>query len=269
MAAPSGKFFGLGFRSVTIFELDDDGLPAAPSTAVYEGIEFVGPKALELTNVEPRVFHHTGADGVLDVDVLPALEGARGVLRLGRVDMAAEAVVGGLVVETIGEALALLGGINDQVGFEPQVGMFAMRQSHSESGQRHWDSRIMPMAVLSMQEDAWNEGGAQERAFAVTPSIVGKHLWGPAFSIATNGTTKAQFVRLMTLHRAKLVAWQGNGTADEFSFPATKKPVSEDKIHLVTKAGAAVTTGLTKTVDKLTFTVAPADEAIICALYEY
>lgn len=270
MSAPSGKFFGLGFRSAVIFELTEDLLPAASSTAVYEGIEFVGPKALELNVPEARRFYHTGADSVLDVDVLPPLEGATGTLRTGRIDMNAEEYVNGLVVETIGEALAMIGGVTDQAGFEPQVGVFAMRQSHDENGARHWDSRIMPVATLMPQEDAWNDGGAQERNFSVTPSIVTAHLWGPAFSLVTNGSTKGQFVRLMTKGRAKLVAWKGDGSTKEFLFPTTKPAVATSKIHIVTDNGALVNpSDYTLATDKITFDANVTLDHIVCALYEY
>ncbi len=266
MAAPSVKRAGVGFRSATLFALNSSFYPAASATSAYEGVQLEAAKVLTLNDPAPRIIHHQGDDRVLQIDVLPPTEALSGQLRIGRTNDAIDAILSDLKSFTVGESKMFLGGVTDQDGFENQVGILAYRQALDEAGGRVWESRILPRAVLFPSEHGFDEN-PEDRMYTVTPMLVTKHIWGTAFALATEGGLQAQVIRGIHQYKPKLVAWLGDGTEDGFTFPTNAQAVSTGKV-VVWVNGVIQSSGLTVATTGLTFTAAPALDAVIVALYE-
>ncbi len=269
MSAPSKKRSGVGFRNAVIFALNADGLPAASSTAAYEGIRAEGAKTLTINDPEYRRISHTGDDRLLQFDVLPALEGMTAELRVGRINDDLDAAVSGLSAFVVGEANLMLGGVTDQSGFEPTVGLLAYRQALDEGGNRVWDARIFPRVTIAKREGGFDDN-PEERAYTVTPALVTEHLWGTAFAEGVEGAAQGQVIRGVFQYKPKVVAWLGDNAEDTFLFPAAAPAAATAKVT-VWIDGVLTTANLTVLTTSITFTTTPAiptTDALIVALYE-
>lgn len=267
MSAPSVKRSAVGFRSATIFPLNTAGLPAATGVTAYEGITATAAKTLTINDPEFRRIFNTGDDVVNQIDQLPPLEGATAELHLGLLNDTLEAALSGLKSFTIGETNMFLGGVTDLDGFEPQVGVLAYRQALDDSGNRVWHGLIMPKAVAALRESGFDDN-PEDRAYTLTPQLVTAHLWGVSFAAGTEGGLRSQFVRTVGRYKPKIVAFLGDGATTVFAFPAAYQAQATAKIT-VWKDGVIVSAGLTKATTGLTFSVAPASNALVVALYEF
>ncbi len=273
MTAPTGVRSGVGFRHAVLFALNSAGTPAAtaPATTAYAGVHLSGAKVLTINDPEPRRISHVGDDSLITIDMLPPVEGISGELRTGKLDDAVDALLTGQIAFTVGEA-KLFGVGTDKRGYEAQVGMLAYRQAQDTSptsatfGQRVWDFRIMPKVVLFTRESGYADT-PEEHVYTVVPMKCGAHLWGTAFAVGTEGFTQGQILRGVTNGKPKIVSWLADGTEDEFLFPVTE-PATGTGTIVVWKNGTIVSTGMTPTTTKLTFTAPPTAADRIVAFYE-
>lgn len=269
MSAPSGINKGVGFRHVVLFPLNADGLPDAASTTFAEGLELDAPKSLTISEPGPRIISHTGRDRLIQQDSLPATEGMTVTLRVGGSEDAVDAAVSGLKVFTQGERNMIGGGVTDLSGEEPKLGLLAWRQAEQADGSRSRQFRIFPSATF-VKKDGPLDDNSEEREYTVIPAICTKHLWGTAFSDATEGATSMQVVRGTAVGKPKIVYAVGDGVEDEFLFPADKQATSTAKITVYVD-GVEKTTNITKATTGITFSASyePADGALIVVFYEY
>ena len=273
MSAPTGIRSGVGFRNCVVFPLTAAGLPepGAAAAAAYEGIHVSGAKVLTINEPEPRRISHIGDDTVLTLDFLPPTEAASAELHSGKVNDILDAAIGGMKAFTVGE-FAMLGVATDQRGYEPQVGLLAYRQAQDTDpasatfGLRTWDFRLMPKAWLYARDAGYNDQ-PEDRVYTVTPAYCTAHLWGTAFSTSTEGMLRSQMLRGVSFGKPKLVAWKGDNSRVAFNLPTTAPAVSTDKMTVWVN-GTLQTSGLTKTTTSLTFTAAPATNAIVVCFYE-
>jgi len=141
MSNATGKQFPVGMRYGSVFQLNSDALPMAPSTAAYEGLQFKGSKAWELTIPTPRVIVHTGDDRVQATDQLPSLDAATGILRVSRYDMSINSMVMNVNSFFIGEAQAL-SWWTDQQGEEADVALFRFIPTRAGNIPANWTALI-------------------------------------------------------------------------------------------------------------------------------
>ncbi|MGQ9491730.1 MAG: hypothetical protein ACUVS6_13740 [Anaerolineae bacterium] len=266
MTAPSVRVSGSGFRYAAIYALDSNGYPAATSATVYEGIQAEGARTLELNEPEPRIVSISGDDRLYALDVLPATEGMTGTLTIARANMELEALTRAVNSFTLGEARGLVGGITDKSGNEPQCALLAYRQALTEVGARVYESLIMPRVLLLARHSNYTENAA-EYSFSVVPQLVTKHLWGAAFSPATEGVTQAQVIRFITQYKPRVVAWKGDNSTTKFLFASNHPAVSVDKIHGVWVNGV-LDSAATKALDGVTPTQRPGNGDIVVCFYE-
>jgi len=265
MGVTSGKQFGVGLRHAQVFELDASGYPAATNATAYEGYEIVGPKAFDLTTPDPRKIFHTGNDRLLAQDFLPTLEGASGALRVSRNDYDVFATMTGTKKATIGAA-TVIGYATDKQGSEPDLGMLLFQQSKDGVTKlRRWRAYILPVANANIKPSSMNDNGA-EYEYNILPLVATQHLWGVDFDDDVEGFTEAQLIETMTENQPWIAAFKATGAEKAYSL--THKAVSTAKIHVVTKAGVAQTTGYTMTTSAITFTDTPAANSMIVAFYE-
>ena len=306
MTAPSTVRSTAGFRSIVLYELNSSSYPigaltleaqtpytptgtggstisgstvAIPvGTAVsgsigYYGIKWSGAKVLTINDPVPRVIPHVGDDGVICLQVLPALEPANGELRLDKTNDIVDAIAANVKKFTVAEA-NLLGSITGQRGFENQVGALAYSfgqdtdPDSSQFGSTVWDFRIFPKATVFQRDTGYTQE-INERMYSFTPAYCTKHIWGKAFTVAVEGFVRAQIVRGVSQYKPNLVSFLGDGATLAFPFDSAKPAAAVGKVAVwVNGTLKTVTTDYLVSTGGIGMKVAPAANEVICVFYE-
>jgi len=98
--------------------------------------------------------------------------------------------------------------------------------------------------------------GKSTMIYDIASMRTGYHLWATAYSIATESFLAAQWNEGWSNYPYRLASYVADGTATDFLFPTTGPAVQTTGI-MVYKNKTLVTSGITKAVDKVTFSVAP------------
>ena len=302
MTAPSTVRSTAGFRSIVLFELNSSSYPigsltleaqtvptitggsviSGSSTAIaagaavsgsigYYGIKWSGAKVLTVNDPVPRVIAHVGDDGIMCLQILPALEAASGELRLDKTNDIVDALAGNVEKFTIGEA-NLLGQVTSQRGFENQIGALAYSfgqdtdPDSSNFGSTVWDFRMFPKATVFGREPGYTQE-INERMYSFTPAYVTKHMWGTTFSKTTEGFVRAQVIRGVSQYKPVLVSFLGDGVTKAFPFDTAVPAQATGKIA-VWDNGALQSSGVTKSTAGVVFGTAPTDAHVITVFYE-
>ena len=302
MSAPSTVRSTAGFRSIVLFELNDNSYPigsltledqilytvaggsvisgstvavdagATVSGSVgYYGIKWGGAKVLTINDPTPRVIPHVGDDGVICLQVLPALEPASGELRLDKTNDIVDAIAANVNKFTIAEA-NLLGSITSQRGYENQVGALAYSfgqdtdPDSTNFGSTVWDFRIFPKATVFQRDSGYTQE-INERTYSFTPAYATKHLWGTEFSMATEGFIRGQIIRGVSQYKPVVVSYLGDGATKAFVFNSEVQAYSADKMA-VWVDGVLQSDGITKSVKGVVFGTAPTANAVVVVFYE-
>lgn len=265
MANTSGKQLPVGVRHLRIFELDEGMPKAVDHTTPYTGQQLRGAKTYGFNAQEPRKISHVGDDSVLQVDFLPALQAGDAEVGLSVVDYYGVALLSGVKKFTVGEASAIAVA-SSKMGFEPLRGMMVYQQSKDlDSGLRRWRVAVLPSAQFVFMQPGMGENPIDAR-YRIAPSIAANHLWGEALTELVEGAVFSQGIELMTEGLPEIGSFVGNGSATEFTFehPA----LSTNKI-VIWVNGVKVTSGIVKTVTKVTFDYPLASGARLLYWLEY
>lgn len=263
MTAPTERTMNYGLRYAVVFALNASGTPKAVDTTPYDGLQFQGSTAFELTVPDSRQLTGLGEDGITQVVFLPPNEGATGRLNVEAADPALSALLDNTLVEALGEA-SLMGVASDRQGFEPQVGLMVYQAARGlVTGKTYWHTYIMPSAQIVRKAGGMNADKATT-VYQVAPNRVSKHLWGTSFSLVTNGFLSTQIVEAWSNYPLRISSFVADGTEDEFLFPTNAQAIQTTGIK-VWKNETPVTTGLTLATTGVTFSVAPtaADSIVI------
>lgn len=267
MTAASSQITSVSFRGVQVLLLNSSDYPNATDTSEYAGVRIIGAKALTMNRVEWERLTATGDDKVLAQFMLPPQEGASGELRTGAFDITAEALLTGLTAKTVGEAKMLPA--ETDISELPEVCLVAWREAKSvasgDEGRAHYEGIIIPIAKLAPLGGEWGERAIEERRYAITPSVVSAYPWGESLVEGTDGCTEMQYVEISTEYIPRIVAFQADGTATEFSFGT--EAVNTDKVAVYVD-GTEQTTGITVAVGSVTFDSAPSDGSNIVVFME-
>jgi len=305
MSAPSKIRASAGFRNLSLFELNSSGYPIGASTkqllvpyvissgsyisgsvtesvAVgatvsgsvgYYGIQHSGAKVLTINDPLPRIIPHIGDDGVFSLQVLPSLEPANGELQMEKTNDIVDAIAGNVKQFTVGEA-NMLGSVTGQRGYENQVGAIAFSAAQDvdpESaafGSSVWDFRIFPKATIFHRDTGFTQE-ANQSMYSFTPAYVTSHIWGTAFTTATEGFKRAQIIRGVSQYKPVLVSFLGDGTTKAFPFDSQMPPQAAGKVACwVNGTLQSVGAAYAASVYGLHFSTAPAANAVIVAFYE-
>jgi hypothetical protein len=273
MSTASEKITAVAFRGVQILALNSYGVPAASGTSEYAGVKIVGAKALTVNRPERQRIVATGDDRVLAQFLLPPQDGVSGELRTGALDMGAEEVMTGLTAKTVGEMKVLPA--ETDVTDLPDLLVLAWREAKSvaagDEGRSHYEFILIPKAELSPMGGSFEESNAENRSYSVTATVVGKWPWGEDLVEGTDGCTEMQMAEGASEYVPRISAFQGDGTATEFSLGINA--VSTDKMKVYTYDGSTgtltdVTSTVTLAVGSITFSSAPADGLYIIAVTE-
>jgi hypothetical protein len=255
MSAPTEKTLNYGLRYANVFELNSNGTPKATGVTAYEGLQFKGSTAFELTVPDARKLTGLGEDGITQVVFLPPNEGADGKLNVEAADPALAALLDGTKVSSVGE-MSLVGIGTDKQGFEPQVGLQLHQAARGlVTGKQYWHTFFIPSSqVVRKSPGMTTDKGVT--VYQIAPNRVSQHLWGTAFSNAIEGFLSGQVIEAWSNYPIRIAAFVADGTAVDFSFPADWPAVQTTGIK-VYKNRVLVSTGITLAVGKVTFATAP------------
>jgi len=259
MTVPVSIVTGAGLRAALVYELDTTtGQPKATSTTLYAGVLMQGAKVLTNTEPAPTRVPHIGEDRFLGFTLLPPKEGMTGEVRTGKKNLDIDALLRGQAVVTVGESK--FSGIGtSQAGSEIQVALLAYQvaqdrdDASSTQGVGRYSSMLIPNARLNPKIGSFDDN-AYESAYDVTPNAVSKYPWGVAFALATEKFLTAQALDGVHEGKPRLLCAIGDATpVTLYTFPTGIVAVSTSKIA-VFKNGVLVSSGITKTINDITFT---------------
>jgi hypothetical protein len=261
---------------VQILALNADSYPDAENTdPAYEGVTLSGAASLRLDDPEPQQIVHRGDDRVFALDTLPPTDPISGELTVGKTSDTMDAILTDDVSFAVGE-MKMFGLGSDNRGDENQVAILAYQQTldtdpdSADFGSRRWDFRLIPKCYVIPRAAGFEQDSPTQRMFTVRPAFIKKHLWGTAFTVATEGHLQAQLFRGISEYKPKVVAWKQDATGSnaEFTFPTASPAQSTDKIKVW--VNGVLTTPETVGTTSIEFTSGsePETAAMIVVLYE-
>jgi len=270
MPTTSGIQYPVGFRYGVAFAIDQitGRLKGNSASIPYQGVDFAGKKAWNLTIPPQRRIDHLNADRVGASDFLPPTTGASGKINVSADSMVLDEIVTANKKVAIGEAdeIAML---TSNQGYEPYVALFLYQQAEDYVTRlRTWRSFLIPRAkVIPLSSGFADKEVDGVYDILMTPSST--NVFGVNLSPSIDGATDAQIFRTMTAGIPAIAAWIGDGVTVDFTFPTDKSPARDASAITVYKNGVAVVAGLTKTVTKVTFAVAPLITDDISIFWEF
>jgi hypothetical protein len=273
MAVPASVVMGAGLQGVHIYKIDpatgrvQNGTMAAP----YAGVHVQGARLININDPEPRRIAHPGDNRALGATILPSLEFVSGELRTGKRNRLVDTVLTGTNVVTVGET-KFFGVATDRRGFEAQVCLIGYGNSQdadeasANRGETLWDTIVVPKAQLVVREGN-KDDNALEMVYTVNPMPVTRYPWGVTFDMDTEGYREAAALSAISKGVLRLITAIGNGSATAITFPTEIEAVHVDKISVFVD-DMLVTSGITKAVTGVTWTVAPANTADIMIVVE-
>jgi hypothetical protein len=269
MGNTSGQVYGGGFRLGYVFGLNLNGRIAGNSASTpYQGLPLLGAKTFALTEPKMRTLNHMGSDRVQAADFLPPTSVAEATITVSAQDQAMQAIVTATKQFAIGE-MSTLGHLTSQQGYEPVVAILVCQQAEDAvSRLRYWHSYVIARAKLIPHSPQFLDKEADGNYDAVLiPSSV--NIFGAAFTVINNGFTDAQYDDWDSQGLPGIAAWIGDGTTVDFTFPTTQSPALSTAKIAVYKNGTLLSSGITPTLTKVTFTTAPLVTDDITIKWEY
>lgn len=268
MADTSGISWGVDLYRAVVFPLNSDGTFQQTNDAVvYEGLQFEGSRVFEITPAEMREVINYGDGRVRDTIYLPPNTSVRGELRVGYEHQAINAALSNVKKISTGEKTSVPMS-TDQQGNEPIISLLLMQQAKDEAKLKRWRYYMVPRAQAFPMPSSFNENASEIR-YQITFNPSSVRLWNEALTVATHGCTEEAYESGMSEGRPNIVMFEGDGVYDVlFTLPVNKPATSTTKmtIHNLT-TGAAVASGITKTVANITFDSPPAYPFAV--FYEY
>jgi|SRR5271157_3521028 len=267
MTQTNGRFTMVGSRYVAAFELNAAGLPAATSpSTVYTGQTVRGPNKFTVNAPTPRLINQIGEDRVMQIDYLPPNQALNAELDLTPMDFDFVAIASGVKKQNLAEASAIPIMTNLQ-GFEQQLALLCYQQALDlDSGARQWHSYLFPSARIIYLPPGFMETPEVVK-FHIAPAITSQHLWGAALTTLLDGALSMQGLQMDSEGIPDIFAWKADGIVKTFTFPTDRNALTVNKIS-VWVAGV-LSAPDTVAVDSITYTVAPAANAIIVVKSEH
>lgn len=263
-------FVGFGTRKGIVYELDQYGLPLGtydasdnPTTAPYTGLEIYGIRSFEVSYPEPRRIPHFNGDRVELVQQFPSLEASAGTIVVDGNDLNLASVLANVKKSTI-SGMELMPHLSDQQGNEPNVGLLVYQAAKKSTGVTGWHFQFIQSTSMIPRPGPYGDSNYETR-YALAPNAVTAHLWGFALSLAADGAESAGIIDGFSLNPPRITTWIADGVEDEFLFATDQQP--PDNTYKVYKAingvVTEVTSGLTKTTTKITFSYLADSEKVM------
>jgi hypothetical protein len=274
MTAPTGKSFPVGMKQARVYALTADGVPAATSTTVYEGIQLVGVQSYENTVPDARRIAHTGDDQVLAQDMLPRQEVSTAKITTAINPMDAYAAMSSTKQATIGSATTIGYATNKQ-GSEPTVAILMYQQAKEYlSGLRCYRSYEIPATQVIINANGMS-ADKSAFSFSMLPTAVNHHIWGIQFTANTEGYTTSETEEIQTYGLPHICSWRADGTVTTFPFNSARQAAGTLQINAISTMSPTggtvtdVTATATKAVGTITIAGPLAVGTIVTCFYEY
>lgn len=265
---------GAGLRAIYLFTVDANGDPDGDQSGAdgYDGTKLSGARSLTSNVPDAQTIPHIGDDRVFAMDVLPPNELETATLTTGKTNLTADAILSSTLVQQVASDIEMGLMATDKQGQEADVCVVATRQAvdvepgSGTQGQRRYITKIYPRSRVIPKGSPFEQGGADENSYNVVPSPVDETPWGVGFTVADNGATEAQSLRLVSENPIIMERWTGNATLTEFNL--NKTPITAAKTHVWSNGAAATVSSVDTGTPSLTLDSAPANAAVVVALYE-
>ena len=271
----TGDFYASGAHRARFILLDKTGRPvfttAAPSTP-YAGVDFRGMHKWDIPNVKMNIITHMDNDAPVHTQQLPPKELPACTLTTGINSMDINAQLQGVKKITIGQMHAV-NYLTDMMGFSPAVGLFLSRWAiDDETSVQAWEWVMCPSAVVAPQPNSWSDV-AQEKSFDVALNKSRKYLYGVPLTVAADGCLESAYLDGESAGEPIIQLWNADGTEDNFKFmDENGNPLTAANTTCITvwdyDSGVPITSGITKTVNDLTFLYPPAAGHLLIAMLE-
>lgn len=229
-----------------------------------------GAKTAPVSVNEPDFVQATGDDTALAQFTFDSNELPNGILEFAveALDVAADMQN----TNTVDYGEIRMGVLQPKDIDRPDILLLVQGQAKSwDSGSRGnsvWHGYLMPVCTLTPLGGDKSERTPAGSRYAFTASNADTLPWGATLQTATQGTENAPIIPFIADNPVNMGCWKGD--AAETVFSLGRAPVSTAKTY-VWIDGLAQLSGWTLDVSAktLTFAPAPADGAIIVAMYEY
>ena len=270
---------GIGLRRVRVAVRDTDGAIAVPDTVsigdAYEGLPIGGALALTLTIPDPQRVTARGDDRAYYTFQLPPTETPSGELRVSKTSSSVIALLSGTKVWGLSPQRKT-GFATDKQGDESAIVLWGMRQAIDSDeasptfGQQVWQTYILLNALATVRPAAMEDAAVGEVTYSIAANDSSVDEFGKAFTIVTNGFTKAPYIMVVSRNKFGLDAFLGDNSETEFTLSHADAwdetgvtQVYIDGVAKSTPGDYSVSDGV------VTFTSPPADGAKIIVEYEW
>jgi hypothetical protein len=270
MAAPKIAS-GAGLRHVRYYTIDTDGYPDGSQTGSdgYPGVRIEGVKTFTANIPDPQTIRHTGDDRVFAQDSLPPTELETATITTGKTNLTVDAELSNTLVQTLDDLQIGLAS-TDQQGFEPSVCVMGFRQAlnttDGASPTREYITHMYCSTRVIPKGGTMAEQTADENAYNLIPTPVGKFPWGTALATVTNGATEAVKVKFISENPLMMERFTAPGAVTTFLLDYT--PISAVKTHVWVDGVAATVSSVSTANKTFTLSVAPSAASVVVALYE-
>jgi hypothetical protein len=270
----SGQGWGTETYKAKFFPIRADGGIDAPPYPVaaetpYEGLIFLGPKALTLNLGAPRAIVNVAQGRVQDTIYLPSIDAKTGEFHLSYIDQEIFAELSAVKTRTIGGGKSMPFG-TDKQGLEID-GIFLISQLvfHDENGVKNWNNYILPRTRAIVTMPSFTDA-ATDVTVNLSLSPTKKHIWGEDLTEADDGALSMTGLNHITADRFNIVAWIGDNSETTFLLP-TDFPSASSRATTFKVYNYATGSAVSGTPGETSFVAgsAPASNVLLIGLYEY
>lgn len=267
MTAPAEATLNYGARYAALYELNANRRPKASGITFSQGQTVQGYNAFTLNIPDPREITGIDGDSVSATAYLPPITGATGEISVDGTNPTLIALITAGKARTIGELISVGLGTSQQ-GYEPKLGLMVYQAAQGlDTGANYWHTYIFPSIKSIYMAHGQNDNKGVAR-LKVSMSRVKKYLWGPAYTLSSDGFLASQGNEIWSNGRVNIASFLGDNSTTVFLFDTDRQALSTATITVYVD-GVAVTSGITKAVTGVTWASAPATNADIQIVYEW
>lgn len=271
-------FTALDVHRVVAFPLNNDGtfdftadLCGTGVQDLYEGVQFEGPVGFDVSFGAPRQIPVVAQGQVQATFILPSIEPRSGVLRCAYDKLTLDAILQGIVVDTVG-ATKMLPEDTDQSGQETLVALLLQQlQAKDGDAQLVWRSDIIHRATIVPSPSGYS-AEVMIKEYNIAMSRSSKRMWGETYSLSTHGCLEATKDLAVSQYKFNIGIWVGDGAYTTFDLPAGKPAITSARAKVWDFATGAARAGAWNAANNATtFTpsVVPPNGTVLVVTYEH
>lgn len=237
--------------------------------------QFLGIKTASPAPVEGEDVNSTGDDTTLGAISFPANETPAWITEVAAYDFDTDASFQGTSVETLGDIQ--FSPLQPNNMDQPDIFVFYQGKAKSKyvgrNGIKQWVGILAPLVTATpLGRAEWTERTAGVDRYSMVAQTASKKPWGVTIRDEELGTDGSPLIRFTADYPVWMQVWKGDGVTTAFNFVRTPVSLAKTVIHVVTGPSSskkAPTTDYTLTGKQLTMIGAPANNALVVALFEF